>query len=354
MGEFKKLVFSGVQPTGNLHLGNYLGAIRRFVQLQNGNDCIYCVVDLHALTAQLVHEDMLSQTRSIAAAFIASGIDAEKHIVFNQSAVPQHAELAWIFNCVARIGWMNRMTQFKDKAGKDREQASLGLYAYPSLMAADILVYRATHVPVGEDQKQHLELTRDIAMKFNLDFASHIRKTNYGIDITVGDEPVHAYFPMVEPLIGGPAPRVMSLRDGTKKMSKSDPSDLSRINLMDDEDAISKKIRKAKTDPDGLPSEAAGLESRPEAENLVSIFAALADKTKDQVLSEFGGQQFSVFKPALIDLAVQVLSPITGEMRRLMNDTSHIDAILRNGNERARARADVTMRELREIIGFLY
>ena len=354
MSEFKKLVFSGVQPTGNLHLGNYLGAIRRFVALQEGNDCIYCVVDMHALTAQLVHEDMPSQTRSIAAAFIAAGIDPEKHIVFNQSAVPQHAELAWIFNCVARIGWMNRMTQFKDKAGKDREQASLGLYAYPSLMAADILVYRATHVPVGEDQKQHLELARDIAMKFNLDYAEHISRTGYGVDITVGNEPVHAYFPMVEPLIGGPAPRVMSLRDGTKKMSKSDPSDLSRINLMDDEDAISKKIRKAKTDPDGLPSEIDGLQGRPEADNLVAIYAALADRSKADVLAEFGGQQFSVFKPALVDLAINVLAPITGEMRRLMDDTSHIDAILRKGGERARARAEVTMQQVREVIGFLY
>ncbi|MGO7091664.1 tryptophan--tRNA ligase [Rhizobium leguminosarum] len=354
MSEFKKIVFSGVQPTGNLHLGNYLGAIRRFVALQEGNDCIYCVVDMHALTAQLVHEDMPSQTRSIAAAFIAAGIDPEKHIVFNQSAVPQHAELAWIFNCVARIGWMNRMTQFKDKAGKDREQASLGLYAYPSLMAADILVYRGTHVPVGEDQKQHLELARDIAMKFNLDYAEHISRTGYGVDITVGNEPVHAYFPMVEPLIGGPAPRVMSLRDGTKKMSKSDPSDLSRINLMDDEDAISKKIRKAKTDPDGLPSEIDGLQGRPEAENLVAIYAALADKSKADVLAEFGGQQFSVFKPALVDLAIHVLAPITGEMRRLMDDTSHIDAILRKGGERARARAEVTMSQVRDVIGFLY
>ncbi|AUW40450.1 tryptophan--tRNA ligase [Rhizobium leguminosarum] len=354
MSEFKKLVFSGVQPTGNLHLGNYLGAIRRFVALQEGNDCIYCVVDMHALTAQLVHEDMPSQTRSIAAAFIAAGIDPEKHIVFNQSAVPQHAELAWIFNCVARIGWMNRMTQFKDKAGKDREQASLGLYAYPSLMAADILVYRGTHVPVGEDQKQHLELARDIAMKFNLDYAEHISRTGYGVDITVGNEPVHAYFPMVEPLIGGPAPRVMSLRDGTKKMSKSDPSDLSRINLMDDEDAISKKIRKAKTDPDGLPSEIDGLQGRPEADNLVAIYAALADKSKADVLAEFGGQQFSVFKPALVDLAINVLAPITGEMRRLMDDTSHIDAILRKGGERARARAEVTMQQVRDVIGFLY
>lgn len=354
MTEFKPLVFSGVQPTGNLHLGNYLGAIRKFVALQANNDCIYCVVDMHALTAQLVHEDMPSQTRSITAAFLAAGIDPEKHIVFNQSAVPGHAELAWIFNCVARIGWMNRMTQFKDKAGKDREQASLGLYAYPSLMAADILLYRATHVPVGDDQKQHLELTRDIAMKFNLDYMEHIRRTGYGIDITVGDEPVHAYFPMVEPLIDGPAPRVMSLRDGTKKMSKSDASDLSRINLLDDEENISKKIRKAKTDPDGLPSEAEGLAGRPEADNLVGIYAALADKSKAEVLFEFGGQQFSVFKPALVDLAVHVLSPITTEMRRLMADPGHIDTVLRDGSARARARADVTMKQVRDIVGFIY
>ena len=353
MGEFKPLVFSGVQPTGNLHLGNYLGAIRKFVALQEHHDCIYCVVDLHALTAQLVHDDMSGQIRSITAAFLASGIDPKSHIVFNQSAVPQHAELAWIFNCVARIGWMNRMTQFKDKAGKDREQASLGLYAYPSLMAADILVYRATHVPVGEDQKQHLELTRDIAMKFNLDFAEQIRRSGYGIDITVGEEPVHAYFPMVEPLIEGPAPRVMSLKDGTKKMSKSDPSDLSRINLMDDAETVSKKIRKAKTDPDALPSETDGLKGRPEADNLVGIFAALSDRSKEDVLKEFGGQQFSVFKPALVELAVEVLSPVNGEMRRLMGDTAYIDGVLRDGGERARARADKTMKEVRDILGFV-
>ena len=353
MGEFKQLVFSGVQPTGNLHLGNYLGAIRKFVALQESHDCIYCVVDLHALTAQLVHEDMQTQIRSITAAFLASGIDPKSHIVFNQSAVPQHAELAWIFNCVARLGWMNRMTQFKDKAGKDRENASLGLYAYPSLMAADILVYRATHVPVGEDQKQHLELTRDIAMKFNLDFMEHIRRTGLGTDITVGDEPVHAYFPMVEPLIEGPAPRVMSLKDGTKKMSKSDPSDLSRINLMDDADAISKKIRKAKTDPDALPSETDGLKGRPEADNLVGIFAALSDRSKVDVLREFGGQQFSVFKPALVELAVDVLSPVNTEMRRLMGDTAYIDGVLRDGGVRARERAEKTMKEVRDIIGFV-
>ncbi|MGE7370749.1 tryptophan--tRNA ligase [Neorhizobium sp. NPDC001467] len=353
MNEFKPLVFSGVQPTGNLHLGNYLGAIRKFVALQENNDCIYCVVDLHAITAQLVHDDLKGQIRSIAAAFIASGIDPVKHIVFNQSAVPQHAELAWIFNCVARIGWMNRMTQFKDKAGKDRENASLGLLAYPSLMAADILVYRATHVPVGDDQKQHLELARDIAQRFNIEFGEKIRETGTGVDMVVGEEPIHGYFPLVEPLIGGPAPRVMSLKDGTKKMSKSDPSDLSRINLMDDADTILKKIRKAKTDPDALPSEVDGLEGRPEAANLVGIYAALSDKTKADVLAEFGGQQFSVFKPALADLAVEVLAPITTEMRRLMDDTTHIDAILRDGGERARARAEKTMNEVSDIIGFL-
>ena len=353
MSSFKPLVFSGVQPTGNLHLGNYLGAIRKFVALQNEHDCIYCVVDMHSITAQLVHEDLATQTRSITAAYLACGIDPTKHIVFNQSRVMQHAELARIFNCVARIGWMNRMTQFKDKAGKDRENASLGLLAYPSLMAADILLYRATHVPVGDDQKQHLELTRDIAQKFNIDFQNNIRAAGTGVDMIVGEEPIHGYFPLVEPLIDGPAPRVMSLRDGTKKMSKSDPSDLSRINLMDDPEEILKKIRKAKTDPDGLPSEIEGLAGRPEADNLVGIYAALADRTKADVLAEFGGQQFSVFKPALADLAVHVLAPITSEMRRLMDDTTHIDAILRDGGERAGARAQKVMDEVFDIVGFL-
>jgi tryptophanyl-tRNA synthetase len=298
MSEFKPLVFSGVQPTGNLHLGNYLGAIRKFVALQENNDCIYCVVDLHSLTAQLVHEDLRNQIRSIAAAFIASGIDPKKHIVFNQSAVPQHAELAWIFNCVARIGWMNRMTQFKDKAGKECEQASLGLLAYPSLMAADILVYRGTHVPVGDDQKQHLELARDIAQKFNIDFSDHIRRTGYGVDIKVGDEPVHAYFPMVEPLIGGPAPRVMSLRDGTKKMSKSDlrsvahqPDGRCRDDLEEDPQGKDRPGCLAERNrwPEGPPG------SRQSRRHL----RGPADKTKAEVLEEFGGQQFSVFKPAL-------------------------------------------------------
>jgi len=354
MNSFRQLVFSGVQPTGNLHLGNYLGAIRRFVALQDSHDCIYCVVDLHSLTAQMVYDDLADQTRQITAAFLASGIDPKKHIVFNQSRVRQHAELAWIFNCVARIGWMNRMTQFKDKAGKDRENASLGLLAYPSLMAADILVYRATHVPVGEDQKQHLELTRDIAQKFNNDFSARIADLGVGVPMQVGDETVDGFFPLTEPLIGGPAARIMSLRDGSKKMSKSDPSDLSRINLTDDADAISKKIKKAKTDPDALPSEVAGLEGRPEAKNLVGIYAGLADLSQEQVLQEFGGQQFSVFKPALAGLAVEKLAPVAAEMRRIMADRAYVDAVLRDGGERAGTLAEQTMTSVRDIIGLLH
>ena len=350
---FKPLVFSGVQPTGNLHLGNYLGALKKFVALQQMSDCIYCVVDLHSLTAQLVHDDLADQTRQITAAFLAAGIDPKKHIVFNQSRVSGHAELAWIFNCVARIGWMNRMTQFKDKAGKDRENASLGLLAYPSLMAADILLYRATHVPVGDDQKQHLELTRDIAQKFNNDFSARIAQLGLAVEMKVGDETVNGYFPLTEPVIEGEATRVMSLRDGTKKMSKSDPSDLSRINLTDDEDTISKKIKKAKTDPEPLPSEAAGLKDRPDADNLVGIYAALADMTRDDVLRDFGGQQFSVFKPALADLAVAKLAPIAGEMRRLMADPGHIDTVLKDGGARAGKLAEATMRDVRDIIGLL-
>ena len=354
MNSFRQLVFSGVQPTGNLHLGNYLGAIRRFVALQDSHDCIYCVVDLHSLTAQMVYEDLADQTRQITAAFLASGIDPKKHIVFNQSRVRQHAELAWIFNCVARIGWMNRMTQFKDKAGKDRENASLGLLAYPSLMAADILVYRATHVPVGEDQKQHLELTRDIAQKFNNDFSARIADLGVGVPMQVGDETVDGFFPLTEPLIGGPAARIMSLRDGSKKMSKSDPSDLSRINLTDDADAISKKIKKAKTDPDALPSEVAGLEGRPEAKNLVGIYAGLADLSQEQVLQEFGGRQFSDFKPALAGLAVEKLAPVAAEMRRIMADRAYVDAVLRDGGERAGTLAEQTMTSVRDIIGLLH
>ena len=353
MSSFKPLVFSGVQPTGNLTLGNYLGAIRKFVELQDSHDCIYCVVDMHAITTWQEPVELMSATRSVAAAYLAAGIDPAKHIVFNQSRVVQHAELAWVFNCVARMGWLNRMTQFKEKAGKDRENASVGLFAYPTLMAADILVYRATHVPVGDDQKQHLELTRDIAQKFNNDYSSRIADLKLGVEMKVGDETVNGYFPITEPLIGGPATRVMSLRDGTKKMSKSDPSDLSRINLTDDAEAISRKIRKAKTDPDGLPSELSGLEGRPEAANLVGIYAALADMTRDQVLAEFGGRQFSEFKPALADLAVAKLDPIATEMRRISSDRSYIDQVLRDGGERASAIAVETMKDVRKITGLL-
>src|SRR4029079_4087667 len=324
---FKQRVFSGVQPTGNLHLGNYLGAIVKFVELQKSHDCIYCVVDLHAITVWQDPKELPKAIREVTAAFIACGIDARKHIVFNQSQVAEHAELAWIFNCVARLGWLNRMTQFKEKAGKDRENASVGLYAYPNLMAADILVYRATHVPVGEDQKQHLELSRDIAQKFNNDYGESIRTRGFG----------EAFFPLPEPLIPGPATRVMSLRDGKAKMSKSDASDQSRINLTDDPEAIAHKIRRAKTDPDPLPHDEKALEARPEADNLVGIYAACADTTKAEVLKQHGGAQFSAFKPALADLLVAKLSPITAEMRRLKDDKAYIDAVLAGGSARAPA-----------------
>lgn len=343
MATFKDLVFSGVQPTGNLHLGNYLGAISRFVTMQDTHDCIYCVVDLHAITVWQDPKALRTSIREVTAAFVAAGIDPKKNIVFNQSQVHQHAELAWIFNCVARIGWLNRMTQFKEKAGKDRENASVGLYVYPSLMAADILLYRATHVPVGEDQKQHIELARDIAQKFNNDFSETIAEAGIG----------EGFFPQPEPLIQGPATRVMSLRDGSKKMSKSDPSDYSRINLTDDADTIAQKVRKAKTDPEPLPSEPAGLAGRPEADNLVGIYAALKGTTREAVLAEFGGAQFSTFKSALVELAVDHLAPIAGEMRRLTADPAHIDAILADGAERAGAIAEETMRAVKDIVGFV-
>jgi tryptophanyl-tRNA synthetase len=343
MAGFKQLVFSGVQPTGNLHLGNYLGAIKRFVALQESHDCIYCVVDLHAITVPQDPAELKSQIREVTAAFLAAGIDPGRHIVFNQSQVSVHAELAWVFNCVARIGWLSRMTQFKEKAGKDRENASVGLYDYPVLMAADILAYRATHVPVGEDQKQHLELTRDVAQKFNSDFAASIAANGHG----------EAFFPITEPLIGGPAARVMSLRDGTKKMSKSDPSDNSRINLTDDADTIAQKIRKAKTDPEPLPSEEAGLAARPEADNLVGIFAALNGTTKAQVLADYGNAQFSTFKGALVDLAVDRLGPIGAEMKRLVADPIYIDGILVDGAGRADAIARETMNAVKDIVGFI-
>src|SRR5690606_21553671 len=298
-------VFSGIQPSGDLHLGNYLGAIRRFVPLQQTHECLYCVVDMHAITVWQEPNELRRATREVAAAFIAAGIDPRAHIVFNQSQVVQHAELSWIFNCVARIGWMNRMTQFKDKAVKNSENVSLGLLAYPSLMAADILLYKAGSVPVGDDQKQHLELTRDIAAKFNNDYGASIAAQ--GLD--------PEFFPITEPLIAGPATRIMSLRDGTKKMSKSDPSDQSRISLLDDADAIAKKIKKATTDPEPLPSDVEGLKGRAEADNLVGIYAALSDKTKAEVLEEFAGAGWGRFKPALADLAVSVLAPISTEMR---------------------------------------
>jgi tryptophanyl-tRNA synthetase len=339
----KERVFSGVQPTGNLHLGNYLGALVKFVALQERYDCIYCVVDLHAITVWQEPTELPRAIREVTAAFIACGIDPKQHIVFNQSQVAEHAELAWIFNCVARMGWLNRMTQFKEKAGKDRENASVGLYAYPTLMAADILVYRATHVPVGEDQKQHLELSRDIAQKFNNDFGASIAAHGHG----------NGFFPLPEPLIQGPATRVMSLRDGTKKMSKSDPSDYSRINLTDDADAIAQKIRKAKTDPEPLPHEEKELAHRPEADNLVGIHAALADTSKAQVLAEFGGAQFSAFKAALIDLLVGKLAPVNAEMRRLIADPAYIDQVLADGAARAQSIAATNMRAVKDIVGFV-
>jgi tryptophanyl-tRNA synthetase len=338
-------VFSGMQPTGSLHLGNYLGALINWVSMQDTHECIYCVVDLHAITADWLDPDELRQSiRRAAAAYIACGIDPKKSIVFNQSQVSAHAELAWIFNCVARLGWLNRMTQFKEKAGKDRENASVGLYAYPNLMAADILAYRATHVPVGEDQKQHLELARDIAQKFNNDWAKAIAAKGYNDGV---------FFPQPEPIILGPATRVMSLRDGTKKMSKSDASDLSRINLTDDADAIARKIQRAKTDPDALPSEVKGLEGRPEADNLTGIYAALAGITQEDTLRQFGGGQFSAFKKALADVAVAKLAPITSEMSRLSGDPAEIDRVLVDGSERARVIAQPILDEVKDIVGFV-
>ena len=333
--QFQPRIFSGIQPSGGLTLGNYLGALKRFVEKQDeGIETIYCLVDMHAITVWQDPEKLRQQTREGAAAFIAAGIDPKRSILFNQSQVSAHAELAWIFNCVARMGWMNRMTQFKDKAGKNAEAASLGLYAYPALMAADIMVYHATMVPVGEDQKQHLELTRDIAIKFNNDF---------GVN----------FFPVVEPLIEGAATRVMSLRDGTKKMSKSDPSDQSRINLTDDADMIAAKIRKAKTDPEPLPETAAGLKDRPEAKNLVNIYAGLSGQSVDQVIAEYAGAQFGTFKPKLAELAVAKLSPITTEMNRLMKDPAEIDRILGQGADRAEAIARPIMEKTYEITGMI-
>ena len=332
---FPPRIFSGIQPSGGLTLGNYLGALKRFVEKQEeGIETIYCMVDMHAITVWQEPEKLRQQTREGAAAFIAAGIDPARSILFNQSQVTAHVELGWIFNCIARMGWMSRMTQFKDKAGKNSENVSLGLFAYPSLMAADILAYKATHVPVGDDQKQHLELCRDIAIKFNND---------YGVD----------FFPVVEPVIEGAATRVMSLRDGTKKMSKSDPSDQSRINLTDDADTIAKKIRKAKTDPEPLPDTLDALKDRPEARNLVNIYAALAGHTPEQVIRDYAGAQFGTFKPALADLAVAKLEPITLEMNRLMQDPAEIDRILGQGADRADAIARPIVDQVYDIIGMV-
>ncbi|MEZ5926199.1 MAG: tryptophan--tRNA ligase [Hyphomicrobiaceae bacterium] len=340
---FKPRVFSGMQPTGSLHLGNYLGATVKWIEMQKSHECIYCVVDMHAITVWQEPKELRQAIRSVTAAYMASGLDPKRSIIFNQSRVAAHAELAWVFNCIARLGWLNRMTQFKEKTGKDAEKASVGLYAYPNLMAADILVYHGTHVPVGEDQKQHLELARDIAQKFNNDYGDSIRERGHG----------DVFFPLPEPVIEGPATRVMSLRDGTKKMSKSDPSEMSRINLTDDADTIARKIQKAKTDPEPLPSEVAGLANRPEAENLVGIYAALAGVDREAVLGEFGGAQFSGFKKALTEVAVTRLAPVGDEMRRLLADPGSIDAVLSDGAARAHAIAQPIMDEVKEIIGYL-
>tara|TARA_B100000029_G_scaffold64459_1_gene57699 strand:- start:170 stop:1180 length:1011 start_codon:yes stop_codon:yes gene_type:complete len=329
----KKRVFSGVQPTGNLHLGNYLGAIRNFVDLQNKFECVYCIVDLHAITNRQDPKILKSNIFETAAAFLASGLDPKKNIIFNQASVSAHSELAWIFNCVARIGWMNRMTQFKEKAGANKENASVGLLVYPNLMAADILIYKATHVPVGEDQKQHLELTRDIAKKFNNDFKC-------------GE-----YFPIVEPLIPKEVSRVMSLRDGKKKMSKSEDSDQSRINLKDDKDLIEQKIKKAKTDNDSIPSEINGLKNRYEAINLISIYASINKIEVASVLKEFGGKNFSTFKSKLSESIIEKICPIGSEIKKLLKDKNYLNKILENGSKRADLVAKNNIKEIYEIVG---
>jgi tryptophanyl-tRNA synthetase len=327
-------IFSGIQPSGNLHLGNYLGAIRNWVLMQKDYECIFCVVDLHALTLPQDPDELRSATREVTAAYIAAGIDAERCIIFNQSRVAAHTQLAWLLGCLTPLGWLNRMTQFKERAGKHREMAGLGLYAYPVLMAADILLYKATHVPVGEDQKQHLELARDLAATFN---------RRYERD----------FFPLPEPQIFGAATRVMSLRDGTKKMSKSDTSDYSRINMTDDADTIALKVRRAKTDPAPLPDTITDLERRPEAGNLIGIYAALAGLTREEALARFAGQNFAPFKEALSELAARVLGRIGDEMGRLLSDPGYIDSVLRRGAERASAIADPVLREAQAISGLL-
>ena len=334
----KPLVLSGMQPTNTLHLGNYLGALKNWVRMQEEMPCLFCVVDMHAITQDVGYShpaELTQATREVTAAYIAAGVDPRRTPIFNQGQVPEHGELAWILNCVARLGWLDRMTQFKEKSGKHKERASVGLYTYPVLMAADILVYKATHVPVGEDQKQHLELARDIAQKFNNDFG------------------VPDFFPQPEPVIVGAATRVMSLRDGTKKMSKSDDSDMSRINLTDDAETIANKIKRAKTDPHPLPGSKDALKDRPEAENLLNIYAALADQDRDAVIAQFAGQQFSGFKTELADLTVAKLAPLAAEMRRLLADPAEIDRILKDGASRARAIAVPVMDEVKKQVGFI-
>lgn len=332
--QVKNRVFSGAQPSGNMHLGNYLGAFKNWAALQQDFECLYCVVDMHAITVWQDPEALRHQTREAAAAYMASGVDISKSILFNQSQVSGHAELAWIFSCVARLGWLNRMTQFKDKAGKNREKASVGLYIYPNLMAADILLYKATHVPVGEDQKQHLELTRDIAQKFNHDFQKEI-------------------FPVVDPVIMQEGARVMSLRDGRQKMSKSDPSDMARINLNDSADTIAQKIRKARTDAAPIPGSQTDLNDRPEAKNLLTIYGALGNQTLDEVCAAFEGQGFANFKKALLDRAVETLSPVTERMQQYMQDPAEIDRILHSGAERASVLAEPVLKDVKSLVGFL-
>lgn len=331
-------VFSGVQPTGSLHLGNYVGALKKFARLQHDHECLFCIVDLHAITLPVARDALADQTRHIAAAYLAAGVDPGKALVYAQSGVPAHMELAWYFNCVARMGWVQRMTQFKDKSGKNAEAASVGLFTYPVLQAADILAFKATHVPVGEDQKQHLELSRDIAAKFNRDFGEAAGEPNF--------------FPLPKPLIDGPGARIMSLRDGTKKMSKSDPSDASRINLTDDPDKIAKKIRKAKTDTGHVPGTVEALEGRPDIANLVGIYAALSDRTDADVLVEHEGSQFGPFKAALADVAVEALRPVSELMRRYLSDPDELDRILARSAEEARELSEPVMADVRRIIGF--
>ena len=327
-------VFSGMQPTNGLHLGNYLGALQKFVRLQESYECIYCIVDLHAITAGPDPKELANRSREVAAAYVAAGVDPKRSTIFIQSAVREHSELAWVFNCIARMGWLERMTQFKDKAGKDAQRSSVGLFDYPVLQAADILLYKATHVPVGEDQKQHLELSRDIAAKFNNDY----------------DAP--NFFPLPEPLIQGPGARIMSLREGTKKMSKSDPSDMTRINMTDDADAILQKIKKATTDSAPVPESKEGLAGRAEVENLVGIFAAVTERSVEDILTEYGGKGFGVFKPALAEALSTKLAPIAAEMRRLNADPGALDAILKDGADKARAVAQPIMAEVRDVVGF--